>query len=507
MTVTETEIQSQLIGLSAEAFKAFCNDVSAMFGVSMKCDQQKSCTETVEGPKKHFQELVAVILVKAEGALNGIFQLILDKQGLFILGNLMTMPERIASMMERVVGSQKIAKNVKSGSLKEAKELSDAVTEAGNLMVGSWDKVFREELDKHEHFTQISTFIGNPWNKPEENMGFAPDEELLFVLYKMTAASYPAFTCGVIFPKAVFSDAEAEKKIRAEARAKVLAEAREKAKAEAKSKPSEAEIKARIEAEERAKVEAEMKAEAQAKEKAVETKDKTAEEPVETKQKASGENKTETKEPVVEEATGVETEPKETSELTEPTNGIEPAAGSVSETIQRMTQSPAELPVDISSISLAISAKDIMQKEVGWITLEDSVQNALTKAQQVYNGYLLVGTNGVLEGILSKSDIVGAVSIYLRPIFAKWRRPIDDATLNIRVKWIMTRPVHTIKPDTSLAAIIENMSRFGGKCMPVIDQQNKVAGLVTVFDIFKALLTSNQNVSLIGKSLQVPSLA
>ena len=140
------------------------------------------------------------------------------------------------------------------------------------------------------------------------------------------------------------------------------------------------------------------------------------------------------------------------------------------------------------------------------MTPEESVQNALTKSQQVDSGYILVGINEVLEGILSKSDIASAVSIYLRPIFAKWHTKLDDVTLNIRVKWIMTRPVHTVKPDTSLVSIIENMSRFGCKCMPVIDKQGKVIGLITVFDIFKMLLNSNHDVSLVGKSIQVPSL-
>lgn len=102
MTATQTEIQSQVIGLSAEAFKAFCEDISGMFGVSMKCTQQQICTETIEELKKHFQEFTAVTLIKAKGALNGTFQLIFDKQGLFILGNLMIMPERMASMYRKI---------------------------------------------------------------------------------------------------------------------------------------------------------------------------------------------------------------------------------------------------------------------------------------------------------------------------------------------------------------------------------------------------------------------
>jgi CBS-domain-containing membrane protein len=146
-----------------------------------------------------------------------------------------------------------------------------------------------------------------------------------------------------------------------------------------------------------------------------------------------------------------------------------------------------------------------MQKGVIWGSANESVQQALTKMQQADVGYMMVGTEGQLDGIVSKSDITGAVSVYLRPVFAKWRRPIDDATLQIKIKWIMTRPVRTIKPDTSFAEIIENMCQFGMRCLPVIDSQGKVVGSVTVFNIFK-LLSSSSDVSSAGKTPQVPQL-
>jgi CBS-domain-containing membrane protein len=99
----------------------------------------------------------------------------------------------------------------------------------------------------------------------------------------------------------------------------------------------------------------------------------------------------------------------------------------------------------------------------------------------------MVGQDGVLEGIVSKSDLTGAISPYMRPAFAKWRKPLDDATLQIRIKWIMSKPVRTIRPETSLAAIMENMLQLGVLCLPVVDQQGKVQGLVAEANIFKAL--------------------
>ncbi len=177
----------------------------------------------------------------------------------------------------------------------------------------------------------------------------------------------------------------------------------------------------------------------------------------------------------------------------------EPAAGEVSRSIQQMAQSQSNQPREQSLTGSGLCAKDVMLKEIVWGNPEDSVQQAITKMQQYDSGYLMVGIDGVLEGIASNSNITGALSPYLRPVFAKWRRPLDDATLQIRVKWIMSRPVRTVKPGTSLVTIIGNMCRFGQRAFPVVDEQGKVQGLVTAFGIFK-VLSESTNISMVGKA-------
>ncbi len=518
MATSLTDVQSRTIDLSAEAFDAFCHDISGMFDVTMECDQQENTVETVKSLTERFKKLIAVNSVKAEGALDGTFQLIFDQEGLFILSGIIVM-----------LPKTNILQNIKRGTITDMDGMTDAVKEVGNMLVGSWDKVFREGLEKHGHFVQTDTFIGNPWDNPKRKIGLVKDEEYLFIPCRMTVGPYPAFNCGVIFPEAVFDKTAAEDKIRAEVLAKLQAETEEKdkaeaeakAKAEAEEKPKkEAEIKAAIEAEERAKIEAEIKAKAEADMEAKAQADKKAETEAETDTKdddadtAASEDalepqQAETPEPADNTEQAEDTEPAENTEPAEDTEHLEDtdqAAGAVSETIQKMVQSPAGLPGESSAISLATCAKDIMQKEVLWGNADDSVQHALTKMQQADAGYMMVGTDGLLEGIVSKSDIAATLSVYLKPMFAKWRRPIDDATLQIKIKWMMTRPVYTIKPDTSLAAIMENMRQSGTRCLPVVDPQGKVAGMVTVFDIFKAILNTDSDTSTTGKTPQAPSL-
>jgi CBS domain-containing protein len=192
-----------------------------------------------------------------------------------------------------------------------------------------------------------------------------------------------------------------------------------------------------------------------------------------------------------------EPEQSETPETSE-----EPATGPVSSAIKKLARSQVHGTSEI----LWISAKDVMQTSVVWASPDESVQQALTKLQQNDVGYLAVGGEEALEGIVSKADLAGAMSPYLRPMFARWRRPTDDATLKIKLKWIMSRPVRTAGLDTPLATILENMCRFGGRALPVVDEQGKVHGLVTAFDIFQMLLNVGADCPTAGKAAQGPPL-
>jgi len=172
-----------------------------------------------------------------------------------------------------------------------------------------------------------------------------------------------------------------------------------------------------------------------------------------------------------------------------------------------MAESPAVLPGERSCKTSELCTKNIMEKELVWGSPDDSVQQTFAKTQQHDAGYVMVGQNGVLEGIVSRSDLTGTISPYLRPAFAKWRRSLDDATLQIRIKWIMSKPVHVISPQMPLGAIMRNMCRFRVRALPVADHQGKVLGLVTEANIFKAILKSKSalNIPVSDEGHQVQS--
>ena len=94
---------------------------------------------------------------------------------------------------------------IKSGSPESAKNTSDILTEVGQALVGSWDRVFRKELNGHKSFIQTNVFVGNPWSESDE-IKLLSRKKLVLIGYEMTIEPYPTFKCGVIFPKTIFAD-------------------------------------------------------------------------------------------------------------------------------------------------------------------------------------------------------------------------------------------------------------------------------------------------------------
>ncbi|MHC4158179.1 MAG: CBS domain-containing protein [Planctomycetota bacterium] len=492
MATSQTETGSQLIELSTESLDTFCNDIAAMFEVNIVCTQQQICTETVKGLKERFKNLAAVNSVKAEGLLDGAFHLVFDREGLFTLAGVVLMqPE------------QEIRNNIETASLEKAKIMNDVFTEVGLTLVGAWDRVSQKKLDGNNSFVQTSTFIGNPWDKSEQKIGLPGNEKFMFVPYQLTIEPYPAFQCGVIFPKITFTGEPID--------ISELTKAAEEKPQEEKQDETDPTEKTESKDSDTAQEGDSDKSESQ-EPAAQETHTNNAadkeenEEQAETDETAALKQKPEKKKTAATKKTASKHTKKEKTDK----DKNQP----ISETIQKMKQSAAVLPgektftpptaekqaLNSTDAFLAILAKDIMQENIIWAGPDESVQQALTKMQQHNSGYIMIGTDEVLHGIVSKSDIAGAISPYLKPAFEKWRRPLDDATLQIKLKWIMSKPVHTTKLETSLIAVIEDMYRIGWRALPVADQQEKVQGLITVFDIFKALLYSNPNFSASAKA-------
>ena len=392
MSTATTELQTELVELSSKSFDVFCKDISSMFDVEMESIQTgRPAEEKIIDLKRRFKKISAFNTVNAEGRLDGKIYLVFDQAGAFILSGIIAMlPE------------ERILEDIQKGIIEDVEGMAEAIKEIGNLAVGSWDIIFRENFAGHGHFTQDDVYIGNPWDDTKDALGIESDEEIMFIPYEITISSLPAFKCGVIFPKSILEE-------------------------------------------------------------------KT---PVETETKVQGAE--------VQDGDLIqEGEAKEQDEDAQ-----------ISESIREMTQSQASLAGEKNFFALNIKAKDIMNENIAWCSSEDCVHQALSKMQDHNTRYLMIGEeNRSVEGIISKSDLDAAMSPYLRPIFAKWKRDLDDATLKIKLKWIMCKTICFIRPQTPLTAIIQKMKKSAKLCLPVMED-NKVLGLITVSDIFSVILNN-----------------
>lgn len=174
---------------------------------------------------------------------------------------------------------------------------------------------------------------------------------------------------------------------------------------------------------------------------------------------------------------------------------LEPTEHPVSDAIQELTQSdPAACfsswtpDSQIDSDVLNRPAQSVMKTKLLWLDPSDSVETAMQKMQQKNTRYALVKEEDRLEAVFSRSDLNAALSPYLKSAFEQYRRPLDDASLQIRIKWFMSRPVHTVTPETPLWKVMETMCRHSVRALPVQDAEGTVRGLITSIEIFRALV-------------------
>ena len=196
MTTQQTDIQSQVTELAGVAFEAFCGDISAMFNLEVKCNRRQGTAESFADARKRLARMTAVHSVQAQGSINGVFYFVFDQTALFVFaGSVVMLPK------------QKILDSIKIGGQKEADDLRDAVQEVGNLLVGAWDRTYRERLERHKHFVKTATFIGELQNAAKQNGGPSADGRFDVVDCGMRVGDFPACSCVVMFPQTLWESA------------------------------------------------------------------------------------------------------------------------------------------------------------------------------------------------------------------------------------------------------------------------------------------------------------
>jgi CBS domain-containing protein len=414
------KLENRLGEAVTNAFSAFCEDIGGMFDVSAVCTPLLSGTGKGADLKKDFKKGISINHVDSKGAVHGTFDLMFDQAGTFVVAGIFVMlPEK------------RILDYVRGGFSGDSSFITDAIKEAGNLLVGSWDRIFRENVEGHGHFLQRGTSVGDPWEKPCEHFSFQPDEDCFYGVCQIKIEPYPEFRCAAVFPLSVLSETP-------EASEPVL-----------QSAPSE--------------------------------------EPAEAMASDT------------QNASSAEVVP---AEIPTPALSNSPATpehesgrpGPVRQAIEDLTASAVQNTSVVSAAYSSLTAEQLMKTGIIWADPEDTVEQVMKQMQQQGCGYVLVGRDHLIDGLISRSSITAAVSPYLRTVFAQLKRPLDDASLQIRIKWFMSRPVHSIGPKAGVDQVIHTMFKYGIRGLPVVDAQGSVLGFITVYDVLQALVSKGDSV-------------
>ena len=129
----------------------------------------------------------------------------------------------------------------------------------------------------------------------------------------------------------------------------------------------------------------------------------------------------------------------------------------------------------------AVSA--ILKQKGAWVSSigpRATVYQALEKMSAERIGALLVMDGGALVGVLSERD-------YARKIILKGR-----SSKETKVEEIMISPPLTISPACSVDEAMRIMTEQRVRHLPVVNHMGAVAGIVSIGDLVKWIITSHE---------------
>jgi len=131
-----------------------------------------------------------------------------------------------------------------------------------------------------------------------------------------------------------------------------------------------------------------------------------------------------------------------------------------------------------------VTVEKIMSPHVLSVDMDVSLKEIREIFEHVRFHHVLVLDNERLVGIISDRDLLKAVSPYAS---TQSERPRDAATLRKRVHQFMTRKPISIGVDSSVLEAIRSFIDDKVSCLPVLNQDGSVAGILTWRDILQAI--------------------
>ncbi len=131
--------------------------------------------------------------------------------------------------------------------------------------------------------------------------------------------------------------------------------------------------------------------------------------------------------------------------------------------------------------------RDIMTTNPVTVTMDTDLFVIKGIFDHVYFHHLLVEdeTDNTVVGVISDRDLLSALSPYIHTASETLR---DIETLHKRAHQIMSRQIDTVTPATDCNIAVQKMLDADISCLPVIDENRVIVGIVTWKDFLKNYL-------------------
>jgi acetoin utilization protein AcuB len=154
---------------------------------------------------------------------------------------------------------------------------------------------------------------------------------------------------------------------------------------------------------------------------------------------------------------------------------------------------------DVTSLFTAVfqTVKNIMTEQAVCLVNDDNLAAAMEAMKDgKFRHVPVLDTEGVLVGILSDRDVlrylpyVGGQRLPGTDAFRSSLFHVDtrDPSLGLPISSIMTRNVTHIRQNCIFYHAVKMLHELKISCLPVVDEDKKLRGIVTVTDIMRALL-------------------
>jgi len=132
-----------------------------------------------------------------------------------------------------------------------------------------------------------------------------------------------------------------------------------------------------------------------------------------------------------------------------------------------------------------MTVEEIMSRSVVTVSPDDSLEKARALFVEFHFHHLLVVGDGQLLGVISDRDLLKAMSPYVDTLSETVR---DRATLNKRAHQIMSRHCVTVRLGTSVETAGYMLIEKKISCLPVVDKDGHVEGIISWKDVLQSFL-------------------